>query len=284
MRRWPDGSDALLEGPALVKQGVARRRRWQAMQVNEVHVWCTALNPGGAVVQDLSGLLAPDERTRAERFRFQRDREHFIAARGQLRRILGGYLGRSPEELRFRYSPYGKPALTEEWDPEEIQFNMSHSHAIVLYAIARGRRVGIDVEWIRPDFATEQIAERFFSAHEVAALRALPAADRPEAFFHCWTRKEAYIKARGEGLSLPLDQFDVSLAPGEPAALLRSRADPDEVARWRMCALTPPPGYAGALVVEGQDWHLRYRPWPDPDAGAAVTENRGRKGRDACGF
>jgi 4'-phosphopantetheinyl transferase len=123
--------------------------------------------------------------------------------------------------------------------------------------------VGIDLEYIRSDLAVEQIAERFFSRREIATLRALPIDLRTYAFFLCWTRKEAYIKARGEGLSLPLDQFDVSLIPGEPAALLNTQRDLYEVSRWSLQELTPAPGYAAALAVEGHGWHLACWQWPD---------------------
>jgi len=133
---------------------------------------------------------------------------------------------------------------------------------MALYAVAYRREVGIDLELIRHGLEEEQIADRFFSRREISTLRALPAALRRYAFFLCWTRKEAYIKARGEGLSLPLDQFDVSLIPGEPAALLRTRPDSDEALRWSLQELTPgPPGYAAALAVEGEGWSLALWQW-----------------------
>ena len=171
-------------------------------------------------IQSFLHTLAADEQARAERFHFERDREHFIVARGVLRAILGRYLNRAPERLSFCYGAHGKPALAGEAGADAIRFNVSHSHGVALYAVTRGREVGIDLERIRFDLAVLEIAERFFSRREVATLRTLPTEAQRQAFFRCWTRKEAYIKARGEGLSLPLDQFDVSLAPGEPAALL----------------------------------------------------------------
>jgi 4'-phosphopantetheinyl transferase len=123
--------------------------------------------------------------------------------------------------------------------------------------------VGIDLEYIRSDLQVEQLAERFFSRREIATLRTLPPEVQRQAFFLCWTRKEAYLKARGEGLSLPLDQFDVSLIPGEPAALLSTQRDPYEVSRWSLQELTPAPGYAAALAVEGHGWGLACWQWPD---------------------
>jgi 4'-phosphopantetheinyl transferase len=231
---------------------------------DEVHVWCAALDQIPSQINSFLRTLAADERARAERFHFPRDREHFIVARGTLRAILGFYLNRAPQCLSFRYSSHGKPALTLESGEDPIRFNISHSHGVALYAITCDREVGIDLEWVRSNLEVEQIAERFFSCQEIATLRALPAALRRYAFFLCWTRKEAYIKARGEGLSLPLDQFDVSLAPGEPAALLRTRPDSNEALRWSLKELIPvPPGYAAALAVEGGGWSLALWKWPE---------------------
>lgn len=208
---------------------------------DEVHVWRATLDRTPSQIQSFLHNLAADEQARAERFYFERDREHFIVARGVLRAILGGYLNRAPESLSFCYSSHGKPALVGEPDGEAIRFSVSHSHGVALYAVTRGREVGIDLEHIRFDVAVAEIAERFFSSREVATLRSLPTEAQRQAFFRCWTRKEAYIKARGEGLSLPLDEFDVSLAPGEPAALLGTQRDPAEASRWSLQEITPAP-------------------------------------------
>ena len=205
---------------------------------NEVHVWRALLDELPPQIDSFLHTLATDEQSRADRFYFQRDRERFITAHGVLRAILGLYLNRAPKCLSFCYSSHGKPALAWESGGDAIRFNMSHSHGVALYAVTRGREVGIDLEFIRRDLEVEQIAERFFSRRETATLRALPADLRKYAFFLCWTRKEAYIKARGEGLSLPLDQFDVSLIPGKPAALLNTRPDSDEALRWALRELT----------------------------------------------
>ena len=230
---------------------------------DEVHVWRAALDQIPSKIESFRDTLAPAERARAERFHFPRDRDRFIVARGTLRAILGHYLNRTPGCLSFCYSSHGKPALVPEAGENTIRFNLSHSHGVALYAIARGREVGVDLECMRPDFEVDKIAERFFSRREIATLRALPAALRRYAFFLCWTRKEAYIKARGEGLSQPLDQFDVSLIPGEPAALLCTRPDSDEAFRWSLRELTPgAPEYAAALAVEGGGWSLASWQWP----------------------
>ena len=156
-----------------------------------------------------------------------------------------------------------------------IRFNLSHSHGVALYAVTRGREVGIDLEYIRSDLEVEQIAERFFSRREIATLRALPIDLRTDAFFLCWTRKETYLKARGEGLSLPLDQFDVSLIPGEPAALLSTHRGSHEALRWSLQELTPAPGYVAALGVEGHGWDLACRQWPDLGFGKELCKISG---------
>ncbi len=218
---------------------------------DEVHVWRATLDQTPSRVQSFLRSLASDEHARAERFYFERDREHFIVARGVLRAILGGYLNRASEGLSFCYSSYGKPALAGESGGNAIRFSVSHSRGVALYAVTRGREVGIDLERIRSDLAIAEIAGRFFSPREIAMLRTLPSEAQNQAFFRCWTRKEAYIKARGEGLSLPLDQFDVSLAPGEPAALLGNQRDPSEASRWSIRELTPAPGHVAALAVAG---------------------------------
>ncbi len=228
---------------------------------DDVHVWRAFLDLPAWSIQSLAHTLAADERERAERFHFQRDHIRFIVTHGLLRAILGRYVGVEPSQLRFCHNSYGKPALTGEFGGGMIRFNLSHSHELALYAVTRGREVGIDLEYIRADLANEQIAEQFFSPREVAELCALPANVQTAAFFDCWTRKEAYVKARGEGLSLPLDQFDVSLAPGEPAALVSTAEGSSEATRWSLQALFPGPGYAAALAVEGHFWQLKCWEW-----------------------
>lgn len=234
---------------------------------SEVHVWRAALDETLSTIASFRGLLAVDELAKADRFYFQSDREHFIVAHGVLRSLLGFYLNSAPRRLSFRYSSHGKPALLLEPRPDAIRFNMSHSHGVAIYAFARNREVGIDLEFIRRGVHEDQIAERFFSPREIATLRMVPAALQRFAFFLCWTRKEAYIKARGEGLSLPLNQFDVSLAPGEPAALLGTRPDPLEAGRWSLVDLSYGlPGYAAALATEGTAPSLALWQWPSSNS------------------
>ena len=226
---------------------------------DEVHLWTTTLDLPASEVQELLETLSIDERARADRYHFAHDRMRFTVARGVLRAILGCYLNTPPEELRFYYSPHGKPDLVED---AALRFNVSHSGGIAVYGITRGRAIGVDIERIRGIVDIESISERFFSPQEVAVLGTLPPQAHAVAFFACWTRKEAYIKARGEGLSMPLDRFDVSLAPGEPAALLRAYGDPLEASRWSLRAFAPAPGYVAALAVEGQGLRLKTHHWP----------------------
>jgi 4'-phosphopantetheinyl transferase len=230
---------------------------------NEVHVWRASLELPSSRVQRLQGNLSEEELERAERFHFQRHRSHFISARGLLRTILGRYLKIEPRRLRFRYGPKGKPGLAGDTSRGGLRFNVSHSHNLALYAVTHGRQIGVDVERIRPDLAGEKIAERFFSPREAATLRELPAEMQQEAFYTCWTRKEAYLKAVGEGITLRLDQFEVSVTPGEPAVLLSINGDPKEASYWSLKGLGPGPGYVGALAVKGHGWDLRCWRWEE---------------------
>ena len=222
----------------------------------EVHAWCASLEQPDALRERLHSTLAPDEQAKAARFHFAKDRNHYIVARAVLRTLLGGYMKCNPHSLRFSYNTYGKPSLDTAGVDHNIRFNLSHSRGLALYAFTLAREVGIDVEYMKPDIDVEQVARHSFSPNERAVLHALPPEERSQGFYNAWTRKEAYIKARGMGVSLGLDRFDVSLRPGEPAALLQSREDAREPARWQLVALHPGEGYAGALAVEGQNWHL----------------------------
>ena len=224
------------------------------LPAQEVHVWLANLDDYAA--DSLKPLLADDELARAARFHFDKDRNHFIVARGLLRKLLAAYLGVGAAELRFAYAEKGKPSLRES-QRSSLKFNLAHSHGMAIYAFSRGREIGVDLEFIREGLADEKVAERFFSEREINDLRSLPADARKQAFFDYWTRKEAYIKARGDGLSMPLDEFDVSLAPDKPAAWLRNHKEPGEVARWSMQSVAVPAGYVAAVVAEGHDWQLK---------------------------
>jgi 4'-phosphopantetheinyl transferase len=228
---------------------------------DDVHVWRVSLNGSASSAEGLLEILDPDEQRRADKYHFKRDRERFIAARGALRHILSRYLAIEPSRIRFTYSPYGKPGLASEMN--ELNFNVSHSNELALYAVALGCEVGLDIEFIREDFACMEIAERFFSPQEVASLRALPSGLQTLAFFNCWTRKEAYIKARGEGFSHPTAQFTVSCAQGQPAAILSTENDPREFSRWWLQELRPGAGYVAALALRGTPRQLRLWQWTE---------------------
>lgn len=217
---------------------------------DEIHVWRVDLSQGYPEVQALAGLLSADERERAARFRFDDNRKDYVVCRGALRALLGSYVNAAPSELRFGYSEFGRPSLLASSSAHTLEFNVSHSGGIALLAFAVARKIGIDVEKVRRDFSTAEIAERFFSMGERAALRELRESQRHQAFFRCWTRKEAFIKALGEGLSHPLHEFDVSLSPTEPPTLLATRPDAGEVRRWLMWDIQVPVDYAAALVAE----------------------------------
>jgi 4'-phosphopantetheinyl transferase len=222
-----------------------------ALKEDELHVWLAMLDVEPQERTRLNSYLNKDELSRAERFVFPRDRDHFIVARGRLRELLGKYLHCPPHAVQFKTGRYGKLSLLDDRDP--LRFNSSHSHGLALYGFCMGRELGIDTEKIRPEFAGEGIAERYFSAAEQRDLRELPKELRDTAFFLCWTRKEAYIKAHGDGLQIPLDSFDVSLKPGEPETL-RSV----DSGRWSMRSFTPAPKFVAAVVVEGEIRSTRF--------------------------
>jgi 4'-phosphopantetheinyl transferase len=228
---------------------------------HEVHVWRAQLELPSAQVQRLRGILTDDELHRADRFSFEIDRQRFIAARGILRSILSRYIPIDPGRLRFNYNQYGKPFLAPGFSSYPLNFNLSHSESVVLYAITRNMEIGVDLEHVRSDVEYEEIAKHFFSVNEVSILCAIPTEKKPKAFYNCWTRKEAYIKAHGEGLSLPLDSFDVSVASREPPMLSITKAEPQDRSLWAFLDLNPGLGYIGALAVKGIGCRFRYWEW-----------------------
>jgi 4'-phosphopantetheinyl transferase len=201
-------------------------------------------------------VLDEGERGRASRFVFERDRRRFIVAHRWVRILLGRCIGRSPESLRFVAGAHGKPALVDA--PFDLRFNLSHAGERALLAIARGRDVGVDIEQ-EQDIEVFDLASRFFAPSEVAALRGVESTERIPAFFRCWTRKEAFIKALGDGLSFPLDGFEVSVSDDQSPQLLRGGNGSgalDLPSRWRIVSLASEPGYAAALAATAGDWHV----------------------------
>jgi 4'-phosphopantetheinyl transferase len=218
-------------------------------RVDELHLWWVDLDGVEADEWSMHTLLSDDEQARAARYVRGLDRRHFVVARGALRRLLGRYLATAPAAVRLAYGHRGKPRLDGGCGGADVRFNLSHSGGLALIGVTRGREVGVDIERVRDDIDMDAFAAHSFSPRELAALRGLTPPARREAFFACWTRKEAYVKARGDGLAIPLSGFDVSLAPDERAALLEVRADPVEASRWSLLAPAAPPGYAAAVAV-----------------------------------
>jgi len=231
----------------------------------DVHVWRAALDVDESRVHGLRHTLAEDERNRADRFRFERDRARFTVARGLLREILSFYTGVAPADLRFGRGEYGKPFMRPGCRGEPPHFNLSHSNGTVLFAVASDREVGVDVEHVRPGLFAAELPLRYFSPCEVAEISTLARPLRRAAFFRCWTRKEAYLKARGDGLSVPLDQFDVVPLSSPPAVLLGTRDHSREVSRWSVRDLDLGPEFAAAVAVEGESARLDCRTWSPDD-------------------
>jgi 4'-phosphopantetheinyl transferase len=227
------------------------------LEQGAVHVWRGSLEQPPAVRRRLESLLSYDEHERALRFRFDRDRDRYVVGRGVLRLLLGRYTGLDAASVRFEYGRHQKPVLAGGETPF---FNLAHAGPVVLYAFSGCFPVGVDVEVMQPELPGDGIAERFFSPVEVAALRSFPKRERGRAFLACWTRKEAFLKARGDGLTLALDSFDVALAPDEPAAILRTRWSPDEHLRWRLLDLSrPASAEVAALAAPEPDWQCVAR-------------------------
>ena len=226
-----------------------------------VHVWPVSLYGEDSVVERFQGFLAGDEMDRAERFRFAHLRRSFILARGVLRILLGRYLNAAPGDIEFSYGSKGKPALRTD---HRLRFNASHSGDVALFAFTMDCEIGVDVEAIRPMPDIEHVAKRFFCAEETEELMALPPDQREQGFFLCWTRKEAYIKATGDGLSTPLDAFRVTLLPGAAAGMIHLERDLIAAQAWTLHDLSPAPGYAAALAYRDSPRPLETFPIFNP--------------------
>jgi 4'-phosphopantetheinyl transferase len=230
---------------------------------DEVHVWHVDLRSWESDAGSLLELLDPEERDRAARFKFPGPRNQFLISRAVLRQVLGCYLGIEAREVRFRTAANGKPELANNSD---LRFNLSHTEGVAVIAIARHRQVGVDVERIRADTNAVELAERFFSHPEVEWLRSQPASEQIPAFFSCWTGKEAYIKAHGEGLSMSLSSFGVLPVPAKASSKLQLEVydDPEEARRWTIWQLELGAGLRAALAIEGESCRVRLGQWPSP--------------------
>lgn len=254
---------ALLLEQSCTQLGNKRNTRLESLLLagTEVDIWRVDLAEHQAEIQQFPKLLSPDETQRADRFCFERDRRRFIVARTATRQILSQYVNLAPKELVFSYGKQGKPELEGDAKKSGITFNVSHCCETALIAVTRGLIVGIDIEQINPEFATKEISQHFFSVSEVARLRTLPQSAQAKAFFSCWTRKEAYVKALGEGLSVPLNSFEVFFGPEVPAGLIRVRVGPDKLLCLSIYDIDVSPEFKAALVIEGNGHQLRQMIW-----------------------
>jgi 4'-phosphopantetheinyl transferase len=215
-----------------------------------IEIVATRLDVGPEAIAASHALLSNAEQRRARRVASGRVRGRFIVARARLRQLLGARLGVRPESVALTAAPNGKPALRGD---ATLRFNLAHCDDVAVYAFGDDQEIGIDIEAVRALSDADQLADRFFSDAEQAAYRALRPAERPLGFFNCWTRKEAFIKAQGDGFGYPLDRFDVSLAPGEAARLLRVGALSGDACGWRLMSFSPAPGFVGAVVTEDRE-------------------------------
>ena len=224
----------------------------------EVHLWTVRLEAADDQFKAMYGWLAPDEVARAERFKFDKHRRAYTLGRAALRSLVAGYLGVSPSDVRFSYGTKGKPLLDDA--ASLLRFNASNSGDLVVIGFTEGCEVGVDVEYARRVPDIEKIAERFFAAEEAAELMALPEVDRSQGFFNCWTRKEAYIKAVGDGFAVPLDSFRVTLQPGVAARLLELGGSVEAARCWTMHDFIPAPEYIGALAYQERERSVVIQP------------------------
>jgi 4'-phosphopantetheinyl transferase len=226
----------------------------------ELLVVSASLELSDSHLADLTLLLSEDERARAARLRFDKDRRRFIASRGRLRELLGQLLRVEANLLAFGYTPRGKPVLAAPASGHSLHFNLAHAESLAVYAVAWDHEVGIDIERVRPIMGAEAIAGRFFSEREFAQWRSVASGQQMEAFFNCWTRKEACLKATGDGISESLDQVEVSLIPGQPVQLLNMPCRPRAVTRWLLQSLSLGAAYLGAVAAP-QGSHLEVNCW-----------------------
>ena len=231
------------------------------LRANEVHVWLASLETNEEQRRMFRNALSSEETERACRFRFEKDRESFIATRGILKTLLAGYLNMAAGKVMLAYGPHGKPELSAEACSRPVRFNVSHSRGFALFAFALYCDIGVDIEFRRQDIAADHIAERFFSPGEKAYLEKLPPGMKERGFFTCWVRKEAFLKATGRGLSYGIDRVEVSMDPESPASLVSVGGSEGDAALWSLHDLPVAPGYAAALAVKGHGFNLFLLQW-----------------------
>ena len=227
--------------------------------LDDTHIWCASLNVSSQDLSYYRSILSEDEVGRAMRFVFEKDRNYFMVGRGLLRTILGSYLDLKPAQLEFDYGAHGKPALKPGLADKVLEFNLSHSKDIALYAVNWNHRVGIDIEYLIPMADMDDFAERFFTSRESAYINSLSMEQKDMAFFKIWTCKEAFLKANGSGLTVPISQVGISLDTNEAVKLISIGADKEQPAHWRLEMFNPVPGYQAALAVEGHEGQIAFR-------------------------
>ena len=241
-------------------KGIPRKLK---LNGDEIHVWCASLTQPESRSQMLLETLSVEEQMRAKRFHFEKHRKYLVICHGILRTILGEYLGVEPARLNFCYGRNGKPELADTFANQKICFNISRSEGLALYGFTCDRELGVDIEYIRVLPEMDQIVERFFSVGEKSIFHALPRSKKKEAFFRCWTQKEAFLKANGYGLSRPLNTFDVSFVEGEPAKILRIEGDSKAASQWFIQDLKPANQFAAAFAAKGRNAQIHYWRWPN---------------------
>jgi 4'-phosphopantetheinyl transferase len=233
-----------------------------SLSITEVHVWSASLDDHPFPPESPGETLSADEILRADRLRFPAEQRRFRNSHRFLRRVLAPYVGLHPRDVPFSFGPAGKPELGGAAAGSEIAFNLTHSGDLALLAVVRQRQVGIDLERVPESLDFMTMATRYFSRTEADTLGQLPESTRLEAFLRCWTRKEAYAKGRGGGMTTPFNRFSVTLAPGTPASVLEDEMTPEEPHLWRLYDLAVPAGHIASLAVTGDEPAIIYRQWP----------------------
>jgi 4'-phosphopantetheinyl transferase len=233
------------------------------LERDEIHVWRAALNQPAVAIDRLCSFLTSDELDRMKRYSSSTTRVRFAVGRGVLRAILSRYIRMSPEQIHFSYGFYGKPflAMPQQEEAQSLDFNLSHSSDLALIAVAHSRKVGVDVERLQPELAYERLARRFFTPSEQRVIFAKPSGLQLYAFYQIWTRKEAFLKAKGEGLSQPMEEFEVDLLSEQGVNIVGRNHLHNLIEGWSLLPLTPGPSYVAALAVAGRDWKLSCWQW-----------------------
>lgn len=265
MARFRHGLPSRLAETKLILSSLAEQIQWPScpdippLTGEDVHVWATSLAVAPAVLETFAATLSPDETARANKFKFDKHRNRFIAGRGALRAILARYLNTAAADLRFAYSENGKPALTGDFGG--IHFNLAHTEDLALVAVTRIGLIGVDVEAVRPVKNVDELVARFFSKRENELFQKVPEEQKPAAFFNLWTRKEALLKATGEGITRSLSLVEVSFLPGEPARLLAISGDEKKAGEWSVRDFSPVAGFVGAIAIRARDVRLSRWKW-----------------------